>query len=640
MWTTLVSLVFVAVPALAAVAAAWGLWRRKWFAFVPAVVVGLTALVPVPLFQNFYDREVLFAVHVEPRNIVLAWLLVDAAAVVCLVALWAGWSRAHWFWRLSALAGVPAAMSLVQANEPIALAAVVLPVVAGAAWWMRRRHDRRLVAGNESGLPSSSFRWQIRDALLLFVVVGEIALAIRSVVAGPFYVHWEHFATLAAALVLLGLSAGAAGGAQSSRWRWIGAAVCTGLIAAVTAVFVNRNNDVLGLAYFFDQPYIQYVGSGLFLMAVVGIPAIVGLVSAVYRWSVGAAGKGFAIVPRAVLVLASVTLLAPLVIAGIQMLPPSLTIKKPVPSATYDKIQTAGQKATGMRVMPGFNRKPIVQEVAAALAEPGNVWYDASQVRHYELSGGFDPSLHRDQMLYLLLDEETFAAEKARKPHEVLEISLLQWRLGRVLRQGGTAINWHMGGQAETCGRAAVSGVIDQLSDDDCRRALSEVRLSLAGRPSMETVFAYDAYWNHEWFGWRNELFRFARLAAGDQARPLPVSDEFLRQADARGLLRWRLLETRLVLELYHRRHGHWPESLSDLVPAYLSDVPIDPFSNRPLICRREGEEFTLYSVGKDGQDNGGLLPPDGDPDWRFSGGDIDWDCERRAMANSWPRKK
>ena len=640
MWTTLVSLVLLAVPCLAAVAAAWGLWRRKWYALLPAVLVGLMALFPRPIVQTLDDKVVLFAVHVEPRNVVMAWLLVDAAAVICLIALWAGWSRAHWFWRLAALAGVPAALSLVEANEPIAMAAVVMPLIAAAAWWIRRRHDRRAAAVNGTGQERSRFRWQIRDALLLFVVVGEVALAIRSLVSGPFYVNWEHFWALAAALVLLGLAAAGAGGTRSSLWRWLSAAACVALIAAVTAAFVSRSNDVLGLAYFFEQPNIQHVGSGLFLMSVLGIPALIGLASAVYRWSGNRKGTRTAILSHALLLLILAALVAPLLVLGTQLLPANVTISKLPRSMTYEKIQAAGHKATGLRTVPNFNSKPVVKEAAAALAERGNVWFDARQFRESELSGRFDLSFHRDLMLSHVLDEDTFAAEKAGKPAEVLELSLLQWRLGRVLRQGGIAVNWNTGWKAEQFGCAAISGVIDRLSDDECRRALSEVRLSLADRPSMQTVLAYDAYWNHEWFGWRNELFRFARTAVGEQPYRFPVSDEFLREMDARSLMRWRLLESRLALELYHRRHGAWPESLGDLVPEYLSELPIDPFSNRPLVYHRQGEEFIMYSVGKDGRDSGGVFPPEGDPDWRGGNYDVDWDCERRAMANSWPRKK
>ncbi|HZL89500.1 MAG TPA: hypothetical protein VFB96_14140 [Pirellulaceae bacterium] len=105
--------------------------------------------------------------------------------------------------------------------------------------------------------------------------------------------------------------------------------------------------------------------------------------------------------------------------------------------------------------------------------------------------------------------------------------------------------------------------------------------------------------------------------------------------ADSRGRESFRADD-----QLYRRRHGEWPQALAELTPEYLTELPIDPFSNKPLIYGRRGQSFVLYSVGKDGQDSGGLFPPDGDPHLRFQNGDIDWDCERRGLTNTWPRKK
>ncbi|HEY3282143.1 MAG TPA: hypothetical protein VGN26_07705 [Armatimonadota bacterium] len=67
------------------------------------------------------------------------------------------------------------------------------------------------------------------------------------------------------------------------------------------------------------------------------------------------------------------------------------------------------------------------------------------------------------------------------------------------------------------------------------------------------------------------------------------------------------VLLVRLALQAYHLEHGRHAECLGDLVPEYLSEAPDDPFAaSGPLICRREGEGFTLYSVGPDGVDDGG----------------------------------
>jgi len=52
---------------------------------------------------------------------------------------------------------------------------------------------------------------------------------------------------------------------------------------------------------------------------------------------------------------------------------------------------------------------------------------------------------------------------------------------------------------------------------------------------------------------------------------------------------------------------GSYPDDLSSLAPTFLDEVPPDPYSDAPLIYRREGEGFIAYSVGTDGEDDGGV---------------------------------
>ncbi len=68
------------------------------------------------------------------------------------------------------------------------------------------------------------------------------------------------------------------------------------------------------------------------------------------------------------------------------------------------------------------------------------------------------------------------------------------------------------------------------------------------------------------------------------------------------------LVEAALALAVYRARHGKYPERLEELVPELLPQVPPDLFtSGQKVIYRREGEGYVLYSVGKNGADDGGL---------------------------------
>jgi hypothetical protein len=63
-----------------------------------------------------------------------------------------------------------------------------------------------------------------------------------------------------------------------------------------------------------------------------------------------------------------------------------------------------------------------------------------------------------------------------------------------------------------------------------------------------------------------------------------------------------------LALERYRMTEREWPAQLTDLVPAYLSTVPVDPYDGAPLRFRRTKDGVIIYSIGADEQDNGGNI--------------------------------
>ncbi|MCC6949886.1 MAG: hypothetical protein IT433_00415 [Phycisphaerales bacterium] len=64
-----------------------------------------------------------------------------------------------------------------------------------------------------------------------------------------------------------------------------------------------------------------------------------------------------------------------------------------------------------------------------------------------------------------------------------------------------------------------------------------------------------------------------------------------------------------LALELYRRETGAWPQTLDALVPRYMPSVPLDPFDGKPMRYSLSGGVATLYSIGADAKDDGGVPP-------------------------------
>lgn len=63
-----------------------------------------------------------------------------------------------------------------------------------------------------------------------------------------------------------------------------------------------------------------------------------------------------------------------------------------------------------------------------------------------------------------------------------------------------------------------------------------------------------------------------------------------------------------LALRLYHETHSEWPQTLAQLVPDVLPQLPLDPFSGRPFLYRPMPDGYLLASVGRDQKSEGWLL--------------------------------
>ena len=133
-----------------------------------------------------------------------------------------------------------------------------------------------------------------------------------------------------------------------------------------------------------------------------------------------------------------------------------------------------------------------------------------------------------------------------------------------------------------------------------------------ANRPFYEVWPALE-----EW-----EKLRQQRLGGGAYpATKMFISEHLGKSFNNQAFTEARIILTRTLLALYqyHKRQGAYPENLDGLVPAYLDAVSTDPFSGQPLVYRREGMGYVLYSIGEDCQDDNGLDDlKEGDIVWRM----------------------
>jgi hypothetical protein len=100
-----------------------------------------------------------------------------------------------------------------------------------------------------------------------------------------------------------------------------------------------------------------------------------------------------------------------------------------------------------------------------------------------------------------------------------------------------------------------------------------------------------------------NLLFLPTDYATGENIEPMYAS-------------RLRLADLAFALAGYRSDHGRYPHSLKELSPAYIADIPNDPFTDRDLVYQSKGTGYLLYSVGPNGRDDGGRNAMDDMDKW------------------------
>ena len=76
--------------------------------------------------------------------------------------------------------------------------------------------------------------------------------------------------------------------------------------------------------------------------------------------------------------------------------------------------------------------------------------------------------------------------------------------------------------------------------------------------------------------------------------------------SDLKCRARLRTARTALAVEQFRQANGRLPKTLDELVPAYLSAVPLDPFDGKPLRYKLLDKGYVVYSIGRDEIDDGG----------------------------------
>ncbi len=81
----------------------------------------------------------------------------------------------------------------------------------------------------------------------------------------------------------------------------------------------------------------------------------------------------------------------------------------------------------------------------------------------------------------------------------------------------------------------------------------------------------------------------------------------YMISAHHRDLAIFRCAIVLLAIEQYRLTHHKWPGKLEELCPAFLNEVPKDPYDDQPVKYRIQEEGVTIYTCGADRVDDGGM---------------------------------
>ena len=105
------------------------------------------------------------------------FILLGVAICVTLVAIWAGQSRLHWFWRGCVLAAVLALFLPVRAHEPLLFFLIAAPVISVGVAWMESRRERGPTAGAIAGADVKSTKSRQLSLTEAFLLLGLVGMA-------------------------------------------------------------------------------------------------------------------------------------------------------------------------------------------------------------------------------------------------------------------------------------------------------------------------------------------------------------------------------------------------------------------------------------------------------------------------------
>jgi hypothetical protein len=566
--------------------------------------------------------------------------LASVTALYCLLGYWLAFGTQYWLWRAAAVCIALALLVPIRAYEPLVFFGITsLLFVAAAAfrhlylWWREKRRKASVAAHPAEGLKTKgSFQFRLHDLLGLTAVVGLAAWMTRTFLREEVLLPWTATWIVAAFTAALTL---AAKGLVAGPQRVVSAVALVVLCACPFAVFYFRFRFLSPFPFYIVG---DYLGDYLFasfpeyaaIAAPVGVLLFV-LFLVLGFWLAGAFRKNQNGSSRGrILQGISATMAAAWFAAYAWLYCQLLSFPQSPSTARQAANPLPRILARGERIefVPPAQARAIAGDILALAEQPGFValpWNGTySERRNFDLA--LLVQIQTARSIGRGLDAQVTALEPTN-PDAAADHAVGILRIGAMFGHEGQILHSQVGTAIEEAGRIDIARLRTKVSPQKERDLLQVVQQVEASREPLETVIEREEAWRDLHDRWRFRLYKVLVLgkeaAVGWEGRE--CYDQ-VHERQRRYICSAQLLVADLAIRAYQRDHGEYPANLELLAPDYLSQVPLDPFSNKPFQYRCGVSDFVLYSIGSDGVDNGGefgnlqqvTYHPDG----------LDWDLD------------
>ncbi len=183
--------------------------------------------------------------------------------------------------------------------------------------------------------------------------------------------------------------------------------------------------------------------------------------------------------------------------------------------------------------------------------------------------------------------------------------AMMNLKLGVSIAKQGVLTDYLTGTAIEDTGRWDLFSVVGKLEPTRYQELVDELIAIQSNRDTLDEIVSRDRAWCENADGWQGHVFEYLWDIAGGYW----VRENLHETIHPRYVTEARLLLLELALHAYRAKHAEFPRHLSELVPDFIPRVFEDPFSRKeePFIYGRSDDGYTIYSLGQNRQDDGGV---------------------------------